>query len=305
MTEINPTTYTKSAHGLGMWSAFRPKDDKGELRTAQELAAEMREIGVTWWAPRVGDHAKLSDFTEASFAQTCEVFGAAGILVLPWYYSRPQFYKNEPPLAKRLLALGAAGIIIDAEAEWKQKFYADTFNAARDYGVRMRDAVGDAYVAHAPLAWLAYHGDFPFREFGTFCDQVHPQSYWTELKYGKYDAEFKVNCLETWERAQAAGDVRAKNFAPIGVTYGRRELISRGMPAKTAPPGMFDRAHLRDFLERYEKHEESLGGVRRTVSLYTYEVAAPGAFEEVAARLERIRGAVTRPEHTQSEDPSS
>lgn len=299
---MDPKLYTKSVTGLGMWSAYRPKVEHAEL------AAALLELGVTWYAPRVGDTAKMFDFQPAEFSEFCAAFKEAGIIVVPWYYSRPTFYQREVDLAATLLELGADGVMIDAEIEWsdghakkawapaKHGPYIGTARMAEDYGVRMRAAVGEAYIAHCPLAWLAYHGGFPYREFGTFCDQVHPQSYWSELKHGKYDADFKANCLDVWETLAKDGDVRAKNFAPIGVTYGRTEQIQKGQPAKSAPPGTFKLADLRDFLERYERHEEALGGTKRPHSLYSWEARAKGVEQELTARLERMRAAPTQRE---------
>lgn len=291
---MDPMLYNKRAHGLGMWIAFWPRDTNGKPVAVEVLAAQLLALGVTWVAMRVGD-TKFTDYTPAAFEAMCKVLRSFGLASLPWYYSRPTFYLREVGLVKELLEMGADGVIIDAEIEWSERGDPMARPKAKDYGERLRAAVGDAYIAHAPLAWLAYHRNWPFEEFGTFVDQVMPQSYWSELKHGQYSADFVSNCLEAWEAREAAGDIVAKGFAPIGVTYGRREMMAKGMPAKTAPPGDFDPKDLERFFERYEDPSKAPGGVRRTLSLYSFESAAPSAFDVMSARLARLRESETSP----------
>jgi hypothetical protein len=298
--------YTKSVTGLGMWSAYRPVKrtadgrDTRELVEPEELAQKLLSLGVTWYAPRVGDTGKMFDFSPADFKALCAAFSAVGLHVIPWWYSRPAFFGRECELAETLLGLGASGVMIDAEAEWGDtlarrqwstakmgRAFPGSAQLAREFGEKLRARVGDAYVGHAPLAWMAYHRDWPYAEFGAFVDQVHPQSYWSELKHGKYDLDFEANCLDVWENLAASGNVAAKNVAPIGVTYGRIGQTQRGQ--KTPPPGVFTPAQLRKFLERYEQHDPRLGGQKRPHSLYSWEAREEGVEEELALRLERMR----------------
>lgn len=294
---MDSNAYQKSVTGLGMWQAFRNK----KIPDA-DLADKLLSLGVTWFAPRVGDYGKLTDFTPKDFTALCKTFVDKGLVILPWYYSRPTFYDREVGVAKSLIDMGASGVIIDAEIEWEDAFaskrwvgqYRGVAYYARQYGAKLRAALGDAYIGHAPLAWLAYHGTFPYAEFGTFCDQVHPQSYWTELKVGAWSEDFRRNCLTIWETMQASGDVRAKNFAPIGVTYGRDEMIKLGMRPSSAPPGNLHADHLREFLIRYEEFDSALGGQKRPHSLYSWEARSPMVEAELESRLTRMREGVCK-----------
>jgi hypothetical protein len=281
--------FNKTAYGMGMWSAFRPKESKAKEGLVK-LASSLRELGITWWAPRVGDYGKLADFTPSELATLFGVMRDAGLGVLPWWYSRPQFIDREVKLASTLMGLGASGVIIDAEIEWT-----GCHVQAVELGRKMRAELGDAYIAHAPLAWLPYHPRWPYEEFGAFVDQVMPQTYWTELKRGLYEGEFE-SVLQTWERMAEAGDVRAKNYAPIGVTYGRSDMLARGMTAKAAPPGEFKVGNLQSFIARYgSDYPASQGGTKRTMSFYSYEAANPHAFPAIQAYTNSLREADTKP----------
>ncbi len=261
--------------GLGLWIAFQGPALAKFGGSWGALAARCRDLGVHWIAPRAGQGgSREGDWSPAAARAAIEACHALGVAVYPWWYSLPGKSAAEVDLAESLLADGADGIIIDAEAEW-----AGHATAARAFGAALRARVGDApYVGHAPLAWLAYHGDWPYQAFGEFCDGVHPQMYWTELAHGSY-AEMMAKCAPDWDKLIAAGDVRAKGFAPIGCTYGH-EL---NVPQK--PPGAFKPEDLQAFLDRY--------GDLPALSLYTIEAASPEAWAVLSARLQTIRDADT------------
>jgi hypothetical protein len=269
-----PPRYNQRANGLGVWTAF----DRLLGKPIAEVCKELKALGVKWVAPRVGDYGKLQ-VSAAHFEDWRKGACDNGLGLFPWFYSRPQFYMREVDLIEQLLGMGATGVIVDAEIEWTNK-HAE----AEAYGRAARDRVGDAYIAHAPLAWLSYHPAWPFKQFGEWVDQTHPQTYWTELKHGSY-SDCVTGCLEPWERLEAAGDIRAHGYAPIGVTYGRDELKARGGPPC---PGKFEPADLAAFLERY--------GGQETLSLYSWELAGAAVRDALRARVDFLQGMPTDPE---------
>lgn len=266
--------YCKRADGLGVWVAFESMlPDKG--RDLGAVCSELAELGVRWVAPRVGDYGKLA-LSEARIGEWVAACAAHGLGLLPWYYSRPQFFEREVGLAVKLLQLGATGVIVDAEVEWANKH-----GEAERYGRLMRDAVGDAYIAHAPMPAMHLHRDWPYEQFGQWIDQVHPQTYWTEVANGTYEWT-ATNCFGPLDALNAAGDLRANGYAPIGVTYGRQELARLGGPNC---PGDFKVADLDAFLTRYDG--------AATLSLYSWELAGPEARDALRRRLARRADAPT------------
>lgn len=266
--------YDKRACGLGVWTAF----DSLLGKPIADVCQELKDLGVKWVAPRVGDFGKLQ-IQPAHFEQWRKGAEDNGLGLFPWFYSRPQFYAREVDLIEKILGMGATGVIVDAEIEWTGKH-----GEAEAYGKLARDRVGDAYIAHAPLAWLSYHPAWPFAQFGEWVDQTHPQAYWTELKHGRY-TDCESGCFGPWERLEAAGDIRAHGYAPIGVTYGSEELKARGGPPC---PGKFEPADLAAFLARYEGQE--------TLSLYSWELAGAGVRDALRERVARREAAPTEPE---------
>lgn len=245
--------------GLGMWIAF-----PGMLNASwTAIATHCKALGVSWVAVRTTDQLLAG----ASLEGAVRAFHAAGIKFYGWHYSYPDAERVATQVAHmvRCQLAGADGHIVNAEIE---------FTGKRLEAVRLMEAVRvalpDWYVAHAPLGWISYHPTFPYEEFAAFCDDVHPQMYWSELKHGKYSAEFRAQ-IELWKKhtrhvgydTESGAD--AKRICPIGVTYGRGDVKT-----KQQPPGAFDVADLRTFLETDVQ-------TLPCFSLYSLEVAHPTA----------------------------
>lgn len=266
--------------GLGIWTAFNKvalERFGGPRRSWGVIAARMRDLGVLWLAPKVGDGGRDGTWTVDAAREAIAECHSVGVRVYPWWYSRPARIDREAELAASLLEDGADGVIVDAEIEWTG--HAERASA---FGERVRALVGDeAYVAHAPMAGISYHPTWPWEAFGRWVDQVMPQAYWTELLRGRYD-ETERKILSVWDELAAGGDVRARAYAPIGCTYGTAEVN-----ALVRPPGAFSAEDLRRFLDRYSGHP--------TVSLYSLEVAHPSALEVLAERLAELRDRPTAP----------
>lgn len=272
---MTDSRYCKRADGLGVWVAFESMLP-GKGRDLGATCAELAELGVKWVAPRVGDYGKLA-LSEARIVEWVEACADTGLALYPWHYSRPQFFEREVVLAAKLLALGVNGVIVDAEIEWANRHL-----EADRYGRLMRDTVGDAYIAHAPMPAMHLHRDWPYEQFGQWVDQVHPQTYWTEVANGSY-AWTASNCFEPLEALSAAGDLRANGYAPIGVTYGRQELAKLGGKC----PGDFSVDDLDAFLARYDGAE--------TLSLYSWELAGSDVRDALARRKGRLAAKPTKP----------
>jgi hypothetical protein len=107
---------------------------------------------------------------------------AAGLLIFAYTRSYADDVPGEINLAANCFALGADGWIIDAEAEWESSRVGTTGPAkAIQYGEGLRALFPNKFIAHAPFPIISFHGSFPYKEFGYYCDAVMPQEYWTEI----------------------------------------------------------------------------------------------------------------------------
>lgn len=247
--------------GLGVWIAFHSLARRqGDWRQFAKPAAD---CGIKWVAVRSGfagqdDHG----FMGLEGKKMMEACTENGIAVYTWHYSIPSKQEAELAHMKRCFDMGVAGHIIDAEAEWQTAV--NSASKAFEFVQMVRNDFPDKYVAHAPFAWLAYHQDFPFTQFNTL-DDIHPQSYWTELKNGIYNDDFIHNCLDAWWSQKAFGKIAGPaRVCQIGVTYGKNWSATI--------PGVLKRADLDAFLDKMEAESDCY-------SLYSWEAASPEAIQ--------------------------
>lgn len=227
-----------SCEGFGIWVAFQ--DTIGSVDKAVQRC---KDIGAKWVAPRAGAGRGLDNrWSPAEAKSTIQKYHDAGIRVYPWVYSWPSAADAEVLLFKSFKDQGADGVFIDAEIEWQEN--GTHHQQAEDFMKKLRAALGDDFfIGHAPFPYLLYHVQFPYVEFGRYCDQVHPQTYWSEIS----DAGSEHHTLAAqaqWDQyAVAHPEVLglAKQVCHIGVTYGK-EI---GGPT----PGTFRPSDLKWFMD--------------------------------------------------------
>lgn len=244
-------------HGLGIWIAF-PK----MIGDPYETVARLCEIGAHWVAPRGADGSReIHDWTPEHTA-VCREYD---IDVYRWTFSRPEQIDGEVQLAMKWRGEGDAGYIIDAEMPWAHKKA-----LASIYGRKLREAVGtDYFVADAPWAYVHYHPEYPWMEFDAFVDAHMPQYYWTEIGVSM------TRCCDTadmsWDRK--GHQAFARPIYPIGVTYGKEELVALG----AAPcPSSIKTSDVGAFIDRYSD--------RQAYSLYSLEASNPDVIELLKGR---------------------
>ncbi len=107
---------------------------------------------------------------------------AAGLLIFAYTYSYDDDVPGEINMASRCFALGADGWIIDGEDGWESAGTGTNGpSRALQYGQGLRALFPNKFIAHAPYPIISIHSSFPYKEFGSFCDAVMPQAYWTEI----------------------------------------------------------------------------------------------------------------------------
>ena len=250
--------------GIGMWLAFNAR-----ATTAVENAViveQAKRAGLGWLAIKLGDGGRSTRWLSRG-PDLVRRLRDAGIGAYTWTYSRPGSWPFEADEIARVLTAGDSdGHIIDAELEWEGVVAGhDTRPSASAFMSRLRAAVGDAFLAHAPI-WLPHaHPTFPYREFGERADAVLPQFYWTAAKRTVLD--FCTHADAAWAELRAHDPGAAPAVWPIGITYGAGD----GWDLWTTEPGAvrLTAEDLDAFLQRYRDVP---------VSLFSWEAANAAAW---------------------------
>lgn len=231
-------TANNSPTGFGIWVAFQ--NTIGSVDKSVQLC---KDIGAQWVAPRGGAGRYRDERWSAAEARVnIKKYHDAGIKVYPWIYCWPSAQAAEIELFKAMKAEGADGIFLDCEIEYQEDGGHKV--EAEDFMKKLREVLGDDFfIGHAPFPYVLYHSQFPYVEFGKYCDQVAPQTYWAEIS----DAGAEHHTLA----AQAQWDQYSKTHPEIlgkagqvchiGVTYGK-EI---GGPT----PGTFRPSDLKWFMD--------------------------------------------------------
>lgn len=209
--------------GLGFWIAFPKMIEDG---SPQAIADSLVSFGARWVAPRAGQGGGRDPSWTQTHTRACL---DAGLGVYPWVFSYPDKVAGEVKLAQAHMSEGATGWIIDAEAPWTRPGLRPT---CIKYGMELRSALGDTWIADAPWPYIDWHPDYPATGFATWVDARLPQAYWTEI--GRPRLDVMQTTLRQWERMHTRGMPRRPVW-PIGVTYGRAELITTGIKNPTCP----------------------------------------------------------------------
>lgn len=249
--------------GLGLWVAFPGAVEGGDWG---KMAARLQENGVGWLAVRSGGtHRAISP---AELQRWIKLAEGAGAACFTWHYSYPADLAIQVQHIESLKSEGIAGHVIDAEAEWQARIAKlDTAHMAEAFGNMLRTELGpDFYLSHAPLGIEDLHADFPYFAFDHFCDEVHPQAYWTEFGWPLAATMNRVDQDYLTLQKQAPD---TPVVSPVGVTYGKGSKFGHA-------PGVLTADDVARFLARY-------GSNGRTCSMYSWENAQPAFWQGLAS----------------------
>lgn len=257
-------------NGMGLWVAFH------KLLDYDKFLEEAKDAGASWIALRSGDGGGLDQSIppmnqaipwDSRLRGLVDKIHKAGLKAYTWHYTRPGSQDKQVLHVKRCFDNGVDGHCLNAEIEWESASSVGYFaKTARSFGELLRKSLPKQTIFHAPLGWFSYHYIFPYTAFSEFCDEVHPQMYWTELKQGKYEPSF-VRELASWEEANADGKIVNRvrqgstvvasgpnKVAPIGVLYGKNSNVFKASK-RGAPIGTFQEKDLEDFIARCTSHK--------------------------------------------------
>jgi len=202
-----PTPSPASGKGIWIW-----KLSDAEGGNVSAIIEQCKNVGIKWVAIKCGDGTQFWDWqcTPSLITQLQN----AGIKVLGWQY----VYGNDPigeaSVANQILDSGVDGFIIDAEAEYEGKPANATI-----YLENIRGGHPDSFIAYTTFPIIDYHTDFPYLEFGKYCDAVMPQDYWKEIGVmPEYMVEWMEEQWDKWHEIWEAGGYgdSIKPIIPIG-----------------------------------------------------------------------------------------
>jgi hypothetical protein len=201
-------TAFRHAGSRGVWMAF--EEPVGILGSALEA------LGARWIAPRAGDGSIYRSAGQVNTPVSppyMKLYQDLGLAVYPWVYLRPSDASRDLSQLRRLVDLGASGVILDVETE---------FMGERDAAARLVDkakaALPGTLVGYSSFDLPLYHPAFPWAEFSQL-GAAFPQLYAFEHNdaghahwLAEYDRQWKAK-----DASDAA--VAACPRYPVGACY--------------------------------------------------------------------------------------
>jgi hypothetical protein len=222
--------------GLGFWIAYKPLN----------AAVLLKQAGASWVAPRAGfngwnDPGLMARNFDGSFKMSASVeklkeYKDAGLALYPWIYPNMIGWHSALEGFGALWDTGLCdGLLVDAEAEWCGPDAAYNAQEARAFVLGLRTRCPGAWIAHAPMDYLANHPTFPWVEFGEL-DAVMPQIY--AYEHDDRGHAFHLERVEAqWAAWEAKHPEATKPRWPIGCTYRpkARGYTKEGKPIPLTP----------------------------------------------------------------------
>jgi hypothetical protein len=236
-------------------------EETGEkIKALDYIISTLKKANVDWVAVKLGDggdfypgRPKLQNWLEnqgylekkqdnetpeererkacEAFEKVIAKFDENGIHVLGWQfvYGTPE---EEAEVAIKILNLsGISGFIVDAEYS-----YYDKREEAIAYMERIRAEHPDSFIACSSFARVQKHMNFPYKEFGYYCNAFMPQCYWgerptdPETEMEIWLAQLNAQNLAWWQDSEneKEGVVikprdAVKPVIPVGMSYDRPE----------------------------------------------------------------------------------
>ena len=246
--------------GLGAWVAYKPA----------AVETTLVGCGFSWVAPRAGFNGWNDPGCSAG---QLIAYRRAGLRVYPWIYPTPLGVSAAVEGFRRLHQLGICdGLIVDAEAEW----CADGMGVvAASFVAQLRAACPDAWIAHAPMDYVANHPLFPWAEFGAL-DAVLPQVY--AFEHNDQGHAHHLDATDhQWRSFEASHPSAAPPRSPVGCTY--RPPSRGGHPL---PPWPDQGARVAADVAAFLDHP--IVRASRAPSLYSIEAAPPEVLALLRAR---------------------
>lgn len=203
--------------GKGMWVWYVSNTISNFGLPANDLDALMQHFvdhDMDWIAVKSADGTStFAQFTPTLVSKAHQY----GLKIFGWSYVYGDNPTGEADAAMVSLSYGADGFIIDAEIEYEGKQAAATTLCQR-----IRNSYPTRFLAYAPFVYIQYHQNYPYKEFGLYCDAVMPQAYWKTHGISPTQQVLDVNYQWNFYHAAWAAtgySTSIKPVIPIGQTY--------------------------------------------------------------------------------------
>jgi len=201
------------ASGKGIW-IWRLSEAEGGNVSA--IIGRCKKVGIKWIAIKCGDGTQFWD--SQCMPSLITKFHNAGIKFLGWQYVYGDDPIGEAYVANKILDAGTDGLIIDAETEYEGKP-----DNATLYLEKIRKEHPESFLAYTTFPIIDYHLNFPYLEFGEYCDAVMPQDYWKEIGVTPEEMiKWMEEQWDKWHKIWKEGECGAsiKPIIPIGQGWG-------------------------------------------------------------------------------------
>ena len=247
-----------------------------------------RASGIRYCIVKAGDNTNLFNGLGSSPQFNTNLVNAAksnGVAIFGYNRSYGLNIPGEISLADYVFNQGADGFVFDAEAEWENTTNNITKTRmtngpalAWQLCSTVRSNWPNKFLAHAPFAIIYVHSDFPYKEFGYWCDAVMPQYYHFSSSGLKGSPSAVINWADvnwrTWQNSLAglpqtnyAGTAVSwtnaiKPILPLQDVYG--EVVPGGILSGAAAGAVYSDEDVLEFIDysAADPHAATTGGYR-------------------------------------------
>jgi len=169
-SQHNPPPSVNPALGKGIWIWHLTQSEKGNV---SKIINRAKSVGLKWIAIKGGDGTTLWEDQDELTIEIIHQIQNAGLKILGWQYIYGEQPLLEANVTIEILNRGVDGFIINAEIEYEGKR-----DEAIDYLTEVREHYPSAFLAYSTFPIIDYHIEFPYIEFGHYCNASMPQDYW-------------------------------------------------------------------------------------------------------------------------------
>jgi len=239
---LNPRIFS----GKGMWIWKLWETENGDVA---KIIQKLNSANVNWVTIKLGDGDSFWT-TPNLTPERINQFHDAGIKVLGWQYVYGDDPVGEANVANQILDTGVDGFIINAEGEYEGRQ-----DNAITYLENIRIEHPDSSIAYSTFARVDSHEEFPYKEFGRYCDFAMPQTYWKDRPTTPTNEVAEMHSqwsdlYESWEGTEYSSSI--KPIIPMGQSYSDLHGYCSGSEIIEFCDALYDYGYKKASIWRYD-----------------------------------------------------
>jgi hypothetical protein len=209
--------------GLGFWI----KDIAGcGDDPFENIIQKCKAYNIKWIAVYTGSHFKSSQWQKFSVNKLISLCKSNGIKILTWNSCNPGGETFQVSLISSFFKSDCDGHIIDVSPEWgkipNKAFVIATFFE------RLRASIPQgSFIGYSADGIIENDINFPYKEFGYFCDGFFPQSNYFDYNLSIKDFSKKLDT--SWDTFFKTNPSSAKPIHPVGTSFSQRSVFDTNM----------------------------------------------------------------------------